>query len=212
MHSGTVCIAFGSNEGIISLMVENSIHEKAMLLINGEQSEFVSKIEEIIAISNLVGKQTEMGNCVMQSFLLGELCLKPDVAKQLYPDLGLDQALKNTGSVRTNFNSRVKPHGLKIGQEHSPTTYFYELIEPADKVKKKIREKPTEHILSMQMIAGVSVPLIRDHNHHWVIAEANGPVSDGRCKGCGEHRVYRNSLSEEQINPNRNFNRHSRRD
>lgn len=32
-----------------------------------------------------------------------------------------------------------------------------------------------------------------DCKHHWVIDEANGPESEGRCKKCGESRMYRNS-------------------
>ncbi|MEO6044963.1 MAG: hypothetical protein ABIQ47_13750 [Tepidiformaceae bacterium] len=34
------------------------------------------------------------------------------------------------------------------------------------------------------------------HTHHWRIEEANGPVSYGRCKGCGGQKEFRNWLLE----------------
>ena len=30
--------------------------------------------------------------------------------------------------------------------------------------------------------------------HHWVIEKANGPVSKGRCRLCGEEREFSNSV------------------
>jgi len=35
-----------------------------------------------------------------------------------------------------------------------------------------------------------------EHSHHWVIAEANGPSSDGACKHCDAHRNFPNWLAE----------------
>lgn len=32
------------------------------------------------------------------------------------------------------------------------------------------------------------------HTHHWVIDEANGPRSEGRCKRCGAERAFKNWL------------------
>ncbi len=32
------------------------------------------------------------------------------------------------------------------------------------------------------------------HVHHWLIDEANGPESEGRCKKCGEVRAFKNWL------------------
>ena len=34
------------------------------------------------------------------------------------------------------------------------------------------------------------------HVHHWVIEEANGPLSYGRCKLCGGRKEFRNWLVE----------------
>ncbi len=33
------------------------------------------------------------------------------------------------------------------------------------------------------------------HQHHWTIAEANGPISGGVCKLCNAHRDFANWLS-----------------
>tara|TARA_Y100000590_G_scaffold407766_1_gene498318 strand:- start:4063 stop:4251 length:189 start_codon:yes stop_codon:yes gene_type:complete len=30
--------------------------------------------------------------------------------------------------------------------------------------------------------------------HHWVIEKPNGPVSYGKCKNCGEHSEFKNSI------------------
>ena len=30
--------------------------------------------------------------------------------------------------------------------------------------------------------------------HHWVIDKPNGPVSYGKCKNCGEHSEFKNSV------------------
>jgi hypothetical protein len=38
--------------------------------------------------------------------------------------------------------------------------------------------------------------LVAAHQHHWIIAEANGPMSDGVCKGCGVLRAFPNALPE----------------
>ncbi len=34
------------------------------------------------------------------------------------------------------------------------------------------------------------------HVHHWLIEEANGPLSYGRCKTCGGQKEFRNWLLE----------------
>ena len=34
------------------------------------------------------------------------------------------------------------------------------------------------------------------HVHHWLIEEANGPLSRGICKTCGELRAFRNWIEE----------------
>lgn len=36
----------------------------------------------------------------------------------------------------------------------------------------------------------------KGHVHHWVIEEANGPLSYGRCKLCGGQKEFRNWLLE----------------
>lgn len=33
-----------------------------------------------------------------------------------------------------------------------------------------------------------------NHAHHWKIAEAGGPLSEGVCKTCGMHKPFRNWL------------------
>ncbi len=32
--------------------------------------------------------------------------------------------------------------------------------------------------------------------HHWIIEEANGPTSEGRCTNCGAEKTFRNWLEE----------------
>jgi hypothetical protein len=34
------------------------------------------------------------------------------------------------------------------------------------------------------------------HAHHWIIDEANGPESAGRCRTCGAEKQFRNWLPE----------------
>jgi hypothetical protein len=34
------------------------------------------------------------------------------------------------------------------------------------------------------------------HAHHWVIEEASGPFSPGRCKVCGASRAFKNWLAD----------------
>ncbi len=34
------------------------------------------------------------------------------------------------------------------------------------------------------------------HVHHWLIEEANGPLSYGQCKTCGGRKEFRNWLLE----------------
>ena len=34
--------------------------------------------------------------------------------------------------------------------------------------------------------------LLATHVHHWVVAEAIGPTSEGICKACGERRAFSN--------------------
>lgn len=35
---------------------------------------------------------------------------------------------------------------------------------------------------------------IAPHTHHWMIDEANGPQSEGRCKRCGAEKAFKNWL------------------
>lgn len=35
-----------------------------------------------------------------------------------------------------------------------------------------------------------------EHAHHWVIEEASGPVSAGRCKRCGASKEFKNWLAD----------------
>ncbi|MCI0794613.1 MAG: hypothetical protein J4O03_14215 [Chloroflexi bacterium] len=35
-----------------------------------------------------------------------------------------------------------------------------------------------------------------DCQHHWVIAPANGPMSQGVCSLCQQHRDFENSINE----------------
>lgn len=45
--------------------------------------------------------------------------------------------------------------------------------------------------------AGTSPTLERSgHVHHWRIEEANGPISRGQCRLCGEQKEFRNWLLE----------------
>ncbi|MGE0599692.1 MAG: hypothetical protein AB7J35_11525 [Dehalococcoidia bacterium] len=37
------------------------------------------------------------------------------------------------------------------------------------------------------------------HAHHWVIEEAKGPTSPGRCVACGAVREFRNAPAEEVL-------------
>ena len=32
--------------------------------------------------------------------------------------------------------------------------------------------------------------------HHWIIAVPNGPISDGVCRRCGDHKEFQNSISD----------------
>lgn len=34
------------------------------------------------------------------------------------------------------------------------------------------------------------------HAHHWLIEEASGPLSPGRCKTCGATKEFKNWLSD----------------
>ncbi len=42
----------------------------------------------------------------------------------------------------------------------------------------------------------IKVQTPADHAHHWVIDEAQGPMSPGRCKKCGATKAFKNWLSE----------------
>ena len=33
-------------------------------------------------------------------------------------------------------------------------------------------------------------------SHHWILQPANGPESQGVCRGCGAKRMFRNSFEE----------------
>ena len=37
-----------------------------------------------------------------------------------------------------------------------------------------------------------SAPSVAVCRHHWVIQPADGPVSNGSCRVCGEHREFKN--------------------
>lgn len=37
------------------------------------------------------------------------------------------------------------------------------------------------------------------HTHHWLIDEAVGPTSMGRCRGCGAEKTFRNWPAEEVL-------------
>jgi len=41
-----------------------------------------------------------------------------------------------------------------------------------------------------------------DHAHRWRIEEPQGPTSSGRCRGCGELRLFRNSSPGDDLVPN----------
>ena len=34
------------------------------------------------------------------------------------------------------------------------------------------------------------------HAHHWIIEEASGPLSGGRCKSCGASKAFKNWLAD----------------
>lgn len=38
-----------------------------------------------------------------------------------------------------------------------------------------------------------------NHQHHWVIEEANGPTSAGVCKSCHRHRDFKNWLPDPDV-------------
>jgi hypothetical protein len=46
------------------------------------------------------------------------------------------------------------------------------------------------------MEALLTKPNATAHAHHWVIDEANGPLSAGRCKTCGDQKAFKNWLDE----------------
>ncbi len=35
-----------------------------------------------------------------------------------------------------------------------------------------------------------------EHAHHWIIEEANGPLSGGRCRSCGANKAFKNWLAD----------------
>ena len=37
------------------------------------------------------------------------------------------------------------------------------------------------------------------HVHHWLIAEVEGPTSEGECRRCGAQRTFRNWPNEEVL-------------
>ncbi len=39
-------------------------------------------------------------------------------------------------------------------------------------------------------------PRSEEHAHHWLIDEADGPLSRGRCKRCGAVREFKNWLED----------------
>jgi len=39
-------------------------------------------------------------------------------------------------------------------------------------------------------------PRTAQHAHHWIIEEASGPLSKGRCKTCGASRDFKNWLED----------------
>lgn len=42
----------------------------------------------------------------------------------------------------------------------------------------------------------LTAPSPAGHAHHWIIEEASGPLSSGRCKICGSSKLFRNWLAE----------------
>ncbi|MEP6871749.1 MAG: hypothetical protein ABI939_07850 [Anaerolineaceae bacterium] len=42
----------------------------------------------------------------------------------------------------------------------------------------------------------LSVPAPAEHAHHWMIEEASGPLSGGRCKSCGAKKAFKNWLAD----------------
>lgn len=40
------------------------------------------------------------------------------------------------------------------------------------------------------------------HAHHWVIEEASGPISSGRCKSCGAGKAFKNWLADSDFTTN----------
>ena len=46
------------------------------------------------------------------------------------------------------------------------------------------------------------ISAVTDHAHHWVINEANGPISSGTCKRCGAGRLFKNWLEEGDFTTN----------
>lgn len=45
-------------------------------------------------------------------------------------------------------------------------------------------------------IASIAPAATATHAHHWVISEANGPMSSGVCKRCGAGRLFKNWLED----------------
>lgn len=40
------------------------------------------------------------------------------------------------------------------------------------------------------------------HAHHWIIEEASGPLSNGRCRSCGAGKTFKNWLADSDFTTN----------
>lgn len=44
-----------------------------------------------------------------------------------------------------------------------------------------------------------------EHSHHWLIEEAEGPISNGECKHCGANKDFRNWLEDTDFLTNEEY-------
>lgn len=42
----------------------------------------------------------------------------------------------------------------------------------------------------------LDIPARAEHAHHWLIEEASGAISQGRCKTCGATKDFKNWISD----------------
>lgn len=45
----------------------------------------------------------------------------------------------------------------------------------------------------------MDMPSKQEHAHHWVIAEPTGSLSEGVCRFCHAHRLFRNAPPEASV-------------